>query len=66
MQGKLDTAMLPRDELRRLFMRRECDSDTHESLNCKRCPPKVKPASEEEAAAAAATASGTCRYRWRR
>jgi hypothetical protein len=57
-QGKLDTALLPRDELRRLFaLRTNSESDTHDSLNCKRCPRKAPPppppsdADDDEAAA---------------
>ena len=41
MQGKLDTAMLPRDELRKLFELRKCASDTHDSVECARCPKKA-------------------------
>jgi hypothetical protein len=43
LQGKLDTAMLPKDELRKLFALRTTASDTHDSLACKRCPPKLPP-----------------------
>jgi hypothetical protein len=57
-QGKLDATMISRDELRRLFMLRPCDSDTHDSLSCKRCPPK--PALVAEGEEAAAEAPGAC------
>ena len=33
--------MLPRDELRKLFELRKCNSDTHDSVECARCPKKV-------------------------
>ena len=66
-QGKLDTAMLPRDELRRLFALRKTSSDTHDGVSCKRCPPKVSPAEDgagdaapAEAAPGARMAHGSC------
>ena len=45
--------MLGRDELRRLFALRKVESDTHDSVSCKRCPPKPPPVDPEAAAAAA-------------
>ena len=33
--------MLPKDELRKLFELRKCTSDTHDSLDCTRCPKKI-------------------------
>ena len=34
--------MLPRDELRKLFELRKCASDTHDSVECARCPKKAE------------------------
>lgn len=34
--------MLPRDELRKLFELRQCKSDTHDSIECTRCPKKAE------------------------
>ena len=34
--------MLPRDELRKLFELRKCASDTHDSVDCERCPKKAE------------------------
>ncbi len=36
-------AMMSKDDLRKLFTLRNCASDTHEFLKCKRGPPKPKP-----------------------
>lgn len=47
-QGKLDMAMMSREDLRRLFTLRQCCSDTHEFLNCKRCPAKPLALTPEE------------------
>ena len=48
-QGKLDMAIMSKEDLRKLFTLRQCSSDTHESFNCKRCPPKPKVPGPEEA-----------------
>lgn len=42
-KGKLDAANLPKDELRRLFALRPTHCDTHDGLNCTRCPPRAPP-----------------------
>jgi len=47
-QGKIDMAMMGKEDLRKLFTLRACSSDTHEFLNCKRCPRKPPPATPEE------------------
>jgi len=42
-KGKLDAANLPKEELRRLFALRPTHCDTHDGLNCARCPPRAPP-----------------------
>ena len=50
--------MLPRDELRKLFELRKCSSDTHDSVECARCPKKVVDPSADAADGAAEAPSG--------
>jgi hypothetical protein len=50
----MDTAMMCKDDLRKLFLLRgDVSSDTHDFLKCKRCPRKATPPNEEGAAACA-------------
>lgn len=47
-KGKLDTAMMCKDDLRKLFLlNTDSPSDTHDFLKCKRCPKKAARAEEE-------------------
>ena len=56
-KGKVDMAMMSRDDLRKLFTLTVCPSDTHDNLKCKRCPKPAPPVEEPVAEAAAAAAA---------